>query len=71
MNANNLKVIQNLVYKLVDIANGSDKQLTPVEAKLAVKIIDLTEGYIATVPDEYIEPYTIKDNNKIQFKKVL
>lgn len=71
MNANNLKVIQNLVYKLVDIANGSDKQLTPVEAKLAVKIIDLTEDYIATVPDEYIEHYITKDNNKIQFKKIL
>lgn len=44
---NTLDEIRDTLQILVDIANGYDKQLTRRQAYLAVRVMDLTEDFIA------------------------
>ena len=55
MNKELLGEIQKLVWKLVNIANGDPKTkntLSKREAYLAVRIMDLAEGFISQVEDD-------------------
>lgn len=52
MTENQLRQIRAVIEKLVAIANGSrSTKLTPREAYLAVRVMDLTEGFISKVED--------------------
>lgn len=46
---NTLDEIRETVHTLVKIANGEKVSLTQRQAYLAVRTMDLTEGYIASV----------------------
>jgi hypothetical protein len=55
MNKELLGEIQKLVWKLVNIANGDPKTkntLSRREAYLAVRVMDLAEGFIGQVEDD-------------------
>ena len=55
MNNELLGEIQKLVWKLVNIANGDPKTkntLSRREAYLAVRVMDLAEGFIRKIEDE-------------------
>ena len=50
-----LNEIRKTIWKLVNIANGDPKtenRLTRREAYLAVRVMDLTEGFINQVEDD-------------------
>lgn len=55
MKEQTLAEIQKLIWKLVNIANGdlkTENKLTRREAYLAVRVMDLAEGFIRKVEDE-------------------
>lgn len=65
-----LDEIRETINTLVNIANGENVQLTRRQAYLAVRTMDLTEGYIARVDftdgkwDKYKEGGTNVRNRK-------
>lgn len=64
MNNELLEEIQKLVWKLVNIANGDPKTkntLSKREAYLAVRVMDLAEGFISQVEDDRFIDRGIKD----------
>ena len=64
MNKELLGEIQKLVWKLVNIANGDPKTkntLSKREAYLAVRIMDLAEGFISQVEDDRFIDREVKD----------
>ena len=64
MNKELLGEIQKLVWKLVNIANGDPKTkniLSRREAYLAVRVMDLAEGFIGQVEDDRFIDRGVKD----------
>lgn len=49
MNEQDLNRINLVIRKLVNIANGEDVKLTAQDAYIAVRVMDLTEGFIRCV----------------------
>lgn len=55
MNRDLLDEIRKIIWKLVNIANGdpeTENRLTRREAYLAVRVMDLAEGFISQVEDD-------------------
>lgn len=60
---NTLDEIRDTLQILVDIANGYDKQLTRRQAYLAVRVMDLTEDFIAQEDFTESKWQKYKENN--------
>lgn len=60
---NTLDEIRDTLQILVDIANGYDKHLTRRQAYLAVRVIDLTEDFIAQEDFTESKWQKYKENN--------
>lgn len=54
MNEKDMERVNIVIRKLVNIANGEDVKLTAQDAYIAVRVMDLTEGFIKRISTDAI-----------------